>query len=202
VVGQLAGRHGIKVSLRESAFGGTTAIVLLPHAILVTPAEAARRPALENGQRRSARAIGPPGADGFAGPAADLPADLAADTTVGSLTPDLTPFPVPALAPDETYGLPRRVRQASLAPQLRSQGDGATEAARPAGAATERSPEEARSMMSSLQEGARRGRADDLDALDGPDRPADPGDPGGRGGRPGDSPGGVSVWDAWRGGTS
>jgi signal transduction histidine kinase len=200
VVGQLAGRHGIKVLLRESAFGGTTAIVLLPHAILVTPAEAARRPALENGQRRSAQAIEPPAADGFAGTTADLTADTAAGTAAGTAADapfgNLPPFPVPALALDETYDLPRRVRQASLAPQLRGQGDDATEAA---GAATERSPEEARSMMSSLQDGARRGRADDLDALDGPDRP---GDPGGRGGRPGDSPGGVSVWDAWRGGTS
>ena len=35
VVGQLAARHGIKVSLRPSPYGGTTAIVLLPHAIIV-----------------------------------------------------------------------------------------------------------------------------------------------------------------------
>jgi signal transduction histidine kinase len=201
VVGQLAGRHGIRVSLRESAFGGTTAIVLLPHAILVTADEAARRPALENGQR-SAQAIEPPAADGFAGTTADLTADMAAGTAADAPFGNLTPFPVPALAPDETYDLPRRVRQASLAPQLRGRGDDATEAAWPASAATERSPEEARSMMSSLQDGARRGRADDLESLDAPDRPDDPGDPGGRGGRPGDSPSGVSVWDAWRGGTS
>jgi hypothetical protein len=112
------------------------------------------------------------------------------------MTPYLAPSPVPALAPDETHDLPRRVRQANLAPQLRGRGDDAAQGARPAGAATGRSPEEARSMMSSLQDGARRGRADDLD---GPDRPDDPG---ARGSRPGDSPGGVSVWDARRGGTS
>jgi hypothetical protein len=36
VVAQLAARHGITVSLRSSLVGGTAAIVLLPHAILVT----------------------------------------------------------------------------------------------------------------------------------------------------------------------
>jgi signal transduction histidine kinase len=221
VVGQLAVRHGIKVSLRESAFGGTTAIALLPHAILVTAEEAARPPALERGQQRQARAIGPPpareSADGPGnGPgngSAGWPAIAAADAPTGNLTPardpapDLTPSPAAALAPAETRDLPRRVRQASLAPQLRGRGDGAAEAARPASAAAERSPEEARSMMSSLQDGARRGRVDDLDPAD---RRGDPGarsdparsDPGARGGRPGDSPGGVSVWDARRGGSS
>jgi signal transduction histidine kinase len=200
VVGQLAGRHGIKVSLRESAFGGTTAIVLLPHSILVTPDEAARPPALEGGRRRAAWAIGPPAADGPAdttgNAAADTVAAPATDAAAANMTPYLAPSPVPALAPDETHDLPRRVRQANLAPQLRGRGDDAAQGARPAGAATGRSPEEARSMMSSLQDGARRGRADDLD---GPDRPDDPG---ARGSRPGDSPGGVSVWDARRGGTS
>jgi signal transduction histidine kinase len=35
VVGRLAIRHGIKVSLRSSPYGGTTAIVLLPHGVVV-----------------------------------------------------------------------------------------------------------------------------------------------------------------------
>ena len=35
VVGQLATRHQIKVSLVESPFGGTTAVVLMPHTIVV-----------------------------------------------------------------------------------------------------------------------------------------------------------------------
>ncbi|MFI6321283.1 nitrate- and nitrite sensing domain-containing protein [Nonomuraea sp. NPDC050556] len=37
VVGRLAVRHGIKVSLRVSPYGGTTAIVLIPAAIVVEP---------------------------------------------------------------------------------------------------------------------------------------------------------------------
>jgi len=40
VVSRLAIRNGIKVSLRESGFGGTTAIVLLPAALVVTEEEA------------------------------------------------------------------------------------------------------------------------------------------------------------------
>ena len=41
VVGQLAARHGIRVSLRESPYGGTTAIVLMPHSIIVRAGEVA-----------------------------------------------------------------------------------------------------------------------------------------------------------------
>jgi signal transduction histidine kinase len=40
VVSRLAIRNGMKVSLRESGFGGTTAIVLLPSALVVTEDEA------------------------------------------------------------------------------------------------------------------------------------------------------------------
>jgi methyl-accepting chemotaxis protein len=37
VVGRLAQRHGIKVQLRHSWYGGVTALTLLPHALLVWP---------------------------------------------------------------------------------------------------------------------------------------------------------------------
>ncbi|QNT96571.1 Nitrate and nitrite sensing [Streptomyces griseofuscus] len=37
VVGRLAARHGIDVSLRDSPYGGTTAVVLLPESILAEP---------------------------------------------------------------------------------------------------------------------------------------------------------------------
>ncbi len=36
VVGQLAARHGIRVSLKQSPYGATTAIVILPHDIIVS----------------------------------------------------------------------------------------------------------------------------------------------------------------------
>jgi signal transduction histidine kinase len=43
VVGRLAQRHGIKVKLRESPYGGTTAIVLLPSTLVVDPHDASVR---------------------------------------------------------------------------------------------------------------------------------------------------------------
>jgi hypothetical protein len=39
VVGRLAARHGIKVRLRDSWFGGVTALVLLPAALLGSAGE-------------------------------------------------------------------------------------------------------------------------------------------------------------------
>ena len=54
VVSRLASRHGVKVSLRVSGYGGTTAIVLLPRALVVAEEEvpflAAKSPA---GERRA-----------------------------------------------------------------------------------------------------------------------------------------------------
>jgi hypothetical protein len=62
-------------------------------------------------------------------------------------------------------GLPRRVRQGSLAPQLREERG---EAPAPPREQRVRTPEEARSLMSSMQDGWQRGRApDDGDATDG-----------------------------------
>ncbi|MGW4816679.1 hypothetical protein ACWEPB_34240, partial [Kitasatospora cineracea] len=63
----------------------------------------------------------------------------------------------PALTPVAGGLLPKRVRQANLAPQLRA-GAG-TEAAEPA---RERDPEEARSAFASFQRGFARGRGDRL----------------------------------------
>ncbi|MBU2669558.1 nitrate- and nitrite sensing domain-containing protein [Actinoplanes bogorensis] len=45
VVAQLANRHGIKVSLRPSAFGGVTAIVLVPADLIISATPAAALPA-------------------------------------------------------------------------------------------------------------------------------------------------------------
>ena len=42
VVSRLAARHNIKVSLRESVYGGTTAVVLLPFGVVVRKEEAGR----------------------------------------------------------------------------------------------------------------------------------------------------------------
>ena len=40
VVGKLAARHGVRVALRPSAYGGTTAVVLLPNSIVARAADA------------------------------------------------------------------------------------------------------------------------------------------------------------------
>ena len=64
-----------------------------------------------------------------------------------------------------TYlGLPRRVRLASLAPQLRGH-PGRAVPGQPAAPAA-RSPEQTSSLMSALQAGLLRGRLDDLDSPD------------------------------------
>ncbi|MEV0971428.1 sensor histidine kinase [Microtetraspora glauca] len=79
VVGRLAKRHGVRVSLRSSPYGGTSAIVLIPAELMAE------------------------------GGAQEYPAE--------SMVP-AQPTPVLALTPPPD-DLPRRVRQASLAPQLR-----------------------------------------------------------------------------------
>jgi hypothetical protein len=99
--------------------------------------------------------------------------------------------------PDPDYGagdfadadsLPRRVRQASLAPQLREN----TTYGRPAAngdstaapeSAAERSPEEARSTITAIQQGWERGRSlfdpseKSTDTMTGPQSPAEPSPP-------------------------
>ncbi len=57
VVGQLAARHHIKVTLCESPFGGTTAIVLMPHA-MVLPERDLDTPAAAGGHDPTASAAG------------------------------------------------------------------------------------------------------------------------------------------------
>jgi signal transduction histidine kinase len=54
VVGQLAARHGIKVSLYDSPYGGTRAIVLMPLSIIVRAGETGEQDALGNGGRPAA----------------------------------------------------------------------------------------------------------------------------------------------------
>src|SRR5262249_50985366 len=78
---------------------------------------------------------------------------------------------IAAPAADGPDGLPRRVRQRSLAPQLRD-APPADDAA-VAGPSTTRSPEELRAMMSSFQAGMNRGRRDADDAAEAASGPAD-----------------------------
>ncbi|MGM0358237.1 histidine kinase, partial [Streptomyces sp. ECR3] len=85
-------------------------------------------------------------------------------------TTDPTPRTGPATGEAESGAgpLPRRVRQASLAPQLRQGPDtrpGGTDAADPA----DRDADEVRSRMASLQRGWQRGRHENAAGDEGPD---------------------------------
>ncbi len=254
VVGQLAARYGVNVTLRPSPYGGTTSIVLVPRALLSTEGGPAAIEARKTGENSyTARHVAPP-ADAtpdptveepaedtvttgvFASPVATASPGRARDRSAGEDTsgtgderpgrervgtdtspfftpaalrtepvpssvvrpedddqpvrqgPSLTvvPNPAKAAAPDAptpptgapapaagpspaqpgrkpatngTFaGLPRRVRQASLAPQLRNKP--APLSAPPAEPAAERSPDEARALFSAFQQGVRRGRLD------------------------------------------
>ncbi|GAA3192056.1 MULTISPECIES: nitrate- and nitrite sensing domain-containing protein [Streptomyces] len=66
----------------------------------------------------------------------------------------------PAATGNTPGGLPRRVRQASLAPQLRNDPDRRAGDERPGAADDDRDAEEVRSRMAALQSGWRRGRRD------------------------------------------
>jgi signal transduction histidine kinase len=175
VVSRLARRHGIRVTLRKSPYGGAAAIVLIPKT-LVMRADSLPQPEL-------AAAPSP-----FPEPVVPWQPIPAADPP-----PLADPRPYAAMANgtagdgegDSHQGLPRRTRQASLAPQLReapparpgiqvaAQARRAPLAAPPTGADRPegRSADQARSLMSSVQRGWRSGRTA---ARRSADRAADP----------------------------
>jgi len=61
IAGQLAQRHDIKITLRPSVYGGTTAIVLIPTGLVVDEDTFERDPALSSAQNDIALAEGFPG---------------------------------------------------------------------------------------------------------------------------------------------
>ncbi|NRQ32293.1 sensor [Nonomuraea sp. NN258] len=131
VVARLAARHGIKVLLRRSPFGGTTAIVLVPKTLVTEPG------AVESGD--------------------DMPA-LPARTRKKALA---------VVSSGSHAGLPRRVRQANLAPQLKEAPAELPEpAVEPEEKKTERSPDEVRDLFSAFQRGNQRAREEDNDEGD------------------------------------
>ncbi|MEU4239897.1 nitrate- and nitrite sensing domain-containing protein [Actinoplanes sp. NPDC026619] len=120
------------------------------------------------------------------------PADLAETTGAPAAIPADGPTsaaPMPTSAPPAEAtedGLPKRVRQANLVPQLRR----SAEAVADEPTAPLRSPEQIRSIMSALQSGTTRGRIDASKYVKSEDRPKakNPGN--------GGSPGGASFEDA------
>ncbi len=198
VVSQLARRHGILVTLKASPHGGTTAVVLIPHHLVVTEeafragrpsvpaAIGAGRPAphtlqATNGHGR--HASDPPGTAGFlalrGGPETDAQGlsgtpgvrisgalrrsqGIMADGVArGAHHAGPRGAAVPA-QPDPRPGLPRRVRQASLAPELRADPPHRlTSAAASPGPAAGPTPAEIRQTMSAFQRGWQEGRSQD-----------------------------------------
>ncbi len=186
VVSHLAARHGIKVMLRESPYGGTTAIVLMPFAIIVAADEAdGSKPETDdhepvavsvngNGDGNSSGSGNGNGNGnghhGTPGPV-DAPPEFSGNGLMYPANGPVGPGPAmetilqpsqdrPTAAgpgPDAgTYaGLPRRVRQASLAPQLRDERPAADPAASEDETASTASPEEMSALVSAFQRGWR-----------------------------------------------
>jgi signal transduction histidine kinase len=172
VVSRLAARHGIKVHLRTSPYGGTTAVVLLPTALLhITAAgrSGADRPETEQPpEREYARVPGGAPEQESVETLAERPAlvapEQAAAQAPGDGTHEAPPPGVTTLRlhrpaddaeqPDE---LPRRVRQASLAPQLREERPTESTESWPLQGDEARTPELVRDRMAAYRAGWARG---------------------------------------------
>ncbi|MFK4067001.1 nitrate- and nitrite sensing domain-containing protein [Streptomyces sp. NPDC029674] len=198
VVSRLAAHHAIKVHLRTSPYGGTTAVVLLPTALLhsgtvgiaeVHAGEAhpmARRAALNKEHARvqgaprqhlnnhavpvsatrpvlaaAAEEPSPPGVTTLRLHQGRAARDTLGAPPAGTEVPDAVGVDardVDGDAQDISDGLPRRVRQASLAPQLRERPtDGGGTTTGDAGGEDERSPEQVRDRMAAYRDGWARG---------------------------------------------
>jgi signal transduction histidine kinase len=205
VVSTLAARHAITVTLRRSAYGGTTAILLMPFGVIVraedddSPGSRVDRPvAAATGRRADAGETDAPAHPPLMATPAPFQAEVmtswpdafrpwtARQVVPGDdAQPDTGPVePVVPSGPEESsgrqpegtgpassgshLGMPVRVPQASLVPQLRARRDtGSQPALRDAPRAAERSPEASRDMLILMQEGWQRGRVDDLDEPEG-----------------------------------
>jgi len=239
VASQLAKRHDIRISLRPSPYGGTTAIVLIPVNLVVPEGTSEQDPSADTVDERAIQLTGrhavrdedraqdadtpvtrlfaqppDPARNGRAGAAPGLifphdsgslayaedggslaypeeaePLTYAEET--GSLAypeeaDDWSPARIPVTsAPASTDdmgepGLPQRIRQASLAPQLRDS-SGGIDTGQDGDPADTRSPEETRATISAIQQGSQRGRSlfdpADKGAVTGPDPTGDDGLP-------------------------
>ncbi|MGV9565608.1 sensor histidine kinase [Streptomyces sp. NPDC003480] len=173
VVGRLAARHGIEVTLTRSPYGGTTAVVLLPQAVLAevepgTPAEPDDTPVPPGtpARRDEAPVLTLPVRTRTAvlAPEREREREQAPEQRPAHKAPAAGPDPAApdgggpdAQAPERPVpgapALPTRVRQTSLAPGLRTDAPAAEEAP-----AREVSAEEVRAIFGAYQRGLDRGR--------------------------------------------
>ncbi len=187
VAARLARKHRIRVTLRDSPFGGTTAIVMIPRELVVSEESYSADPAaglanelaIQVTGRHAARlsAWDSPLSGGGVGTADPGQESHQNGSAAPAIVPDQRSFS-PDEAPDTAehhyeaeaepqadardlteLGLPRRVRQASLAPELADpqphNGNGAE-----GGSPDVRSPSETRDAFTALQRGWERGRAE------------------------------------------
>jgi signal transduction histidine kinase len=151
VAGRLAARHGVQVSLCQSPYRGTKAVVVLPDSVLAAPAgigvtdqQRALRDSAQLNLRAPAMLSSVGAVSGGAGVRVPAAAPAAAETQ--------------ASRPTALRSLPRRVR-----PDSRTADDSGT-APRPDGLAARRAPvdapgpEDARSLAASLQNSWQRSR--------------------------------------------
>ncbi|KUN91401.1 sensor histidine kinase [Streptomyces caeruleatus] len=168
VVSRLASRHGIKVHLRASPYGGTTAVVLLPTALLHNATAERSLEQQADADRPAERAYARvPAADRHQEPVhavADRPALVASAPTAAEPRTDTPPRGVTTLRlhrpPDDSEAsddLPRRVRQASLAPQLRAGRHDEQPATATSRDDDRRTPELVRDRMAAYRDGWARG---------------------------------------------
>ncbi|GAA0630158.1 hypothetical protein GCM10009535_01940 [Streptomyces thermocarboxydovorans] len=179
VVSRLAARHDIKVHLKTSPYGGTTAVVLLPTSLLNDSTEDRSPGEIRPARPAEERAFVSVAGDGAtharmsrdlprqrAVPAPDqrpslvapaAPPTDATDTAAPNPPQGAAPLRLhrPPQEPAGSDDLPRRVRQASLAPQLREHRPGTPAPARHD--EDERTPELVRDRMAAYRAGWARG---------------------------------------------
>ncbi|MGI5243037.1 sensor histidine kinase [Dactylosporangium sp. CA-139066] len=152
VVGRLADRHGIRVQLRHSPYGGATAIVLFPNTLIVPtggeqaePLAALDAPAEETD------------ADETAAPAAAVGRPVPPVIPDRDLQPAISPAPpasasADAAPPATVFGLPRRQRRAAQHAASGSAADSVTPGS-PVSSAPTPEPERMRTAVSAFQAG-------------------------------------------------
>lgn len=145
------------------------------------PAAGSRQPAAET--RRPTEPRQPTGFRRPTEPATSALAPVPAPPASTPSTAPSSPSAAPSSQPGTVGGLPRRVRQASLAPQLRDVSGG--RAPEPAGTESaedvERDADEVRTRMASLQRGWQRGRRQNAEDVTGSGETAQGTTPGGDG---------------------
>ncbi|WP_405997172.1 nitrate- and nitrite sensing domain-containing protein [Streptomyces sp. NBC_00829] len=162
VVSRLASRRDIKVHLRTSPYGGTTAVVLLPTALLqsaLTTRMGSQGAAVTGGEPPAPEPEPAPRAKSAPVPA-PAPRPAVAERSVPPIPPGVTALRLRSAPPQPEDGeLPRRVRQAHLVPQLREE----SRPKEPQDAGTggedtpDRTPEQVRDRMTAYRDGWRRG---------------------------------------------